>query len=252
MVLDIEGTIAPLAFVSEQLFPYARSHVQHHVESNFASDECQRDVDALRQFVAAELASGNADRSRGLVAIPAASAGKAAVVSAVVASVHALIDQDRKAGPLKQLQGHIWRGGFESGKLVGELFDDLIPALNSWAANGIKTYIYSSGSREAQRMLLAHSRFGDLRAHFSGFFDTAVGAKVEASSYSEIYLTLGLDDPAEIMFATDNVREAEAAVAAGWRCCLVDRPGNNPLPPSGGLPAGVPVIKSMGELLSRH
>lgn len=38
-------------------------------------------------------------------------------------------------------------------------------------------YIYSSGSREAQRLLFAHSIHGDLRRHLSGYFDTKVGIK---------------------------------------------------------------------------
>lgn len=113
---------------------------------------------------------------------------------------------------------------------------------------GLKTYIYSSGSREAQRLLFAHtSKHGDIRSHLSGYFDTAIGPKVESRSYREIFLTLGLDEPSQIVFATDNVKEAEAAVAAGWRCCLVDRPGNHALPAQ--LPKGVELIKTMDQLL---
>jgi len=59
-------------------------------------------------------------------------------------------------GALKTLQGHIWREGFASGKLVAQLFRDVPDALAEWRNAGIKTYIYSSGSREAQRNFFAY------------------------------------------------------------------------------------------------
>ena len=79
-----------------------------------------------------------------------------------------------------KLQGHIWQKGFDAGELRGQLFPDVAPQLQKWHSQGIKVYVYSSGSREAQRMLMANSTEGDLRAHISGFFDTAVGAKVSS------------------------------------------------------------------------
>jgi methionine salvage enolase-phosphatase E1 len=58
----------------------------------------------------------------GAAAIPEAAAGREAVIAAVVAWVHAAIAADRKIGALKQLQGHVWRAGFKSGKMTAELF----------------------------------------------------------------------------------------------------------------------------------
>jgi methionine salvage enolase-phosphatase E1 len=45
------------------------------------------------------------------------------------------------------LQGHIWHGGFASGALQAKMYPDVAPALARWHSMGIKTYIYSSGSR---------------------------------------------------------------------------------------------------------
>ena len=69
--------------------------------------------------------------------------------------------------------------------------------------------------------------------------------QVEASAYENIALSLGVDSPGEVLFATDNQAEAVAAAAAGWRAVLVDRPGNKPL----GEAPGFPVITSMEDLL---
>lgn len=86
---------------------------------------------------------------------------------------------------------------------------------------------------------------GDLRPYLSGFFDTTSGPKAEARSYRDIALSLGVDSPSEILFATDALGEALAAKAAGWQAVLVCRPGNKPLPPGHGFRE----ITTMKELL---
>lgn len=63
--------------------------------------------------------------------------------------------------------------------------------------------IYSSGSREAQRLLFANTEAGDLREHLCCFFDTTVGGKREAKSYAQIVLSLGehlLSDSSEWLY----------------------------------------------------
>ena len=70
---------------------------------------------------------------------------------------------------------------------------------------------------------------------------------MEAASYENIALSLGVDSPAQVLFATDNLAEAEAAAVAGWAVVLADRPGNKQLPD--GLQ--FPVISSMQDAL-RH
>ena len=78
------------------------------------------------------------------------------------------------------VQGHIWRAGFQQGAIKSELFRDVPDSLVRWRNSGIKTYIYSSGSREAQKNLFGHTTAGDLRPYLCGFFDTRIGAKVTA------------------------------------------------------------------------
>lgn len=51
IVLDIEGTIAPISFVTDTLFPYAREHLQEHLQTTFDSDETQADIALLRDEV---------------------------------------------------------------------------------------------------------------------------------------------------------------------------------------------------------
>lgn len=51
IVLDIEGTVAPITFVTQTLFPYARSRVSAHLSSTYDTPETQEDIDLLRQLV---------------------------------------------------------------------------------------------------------------------------------------------------------------------------------------------------------
>lgn len=241
VVLDIEGTVAPISFVAEVLFPYALKHVRAHLEGTYGAEETQADIELIRKQAAEDVAAGVA----GAAAIPAAEAGQAAVVDAVVRWVEGAVAADRKVGALKELQGHIWEGGFNKGVIKAELFRDVPDALTEWRAAGLKTYIYSSGSRFAQRLLFKNTTAGDMRPYLSGFFDTTSGPKVQAGSYKEIALALGVDSPSELLFATDVLAEAQAAKEAGWNAVLVVRPGNKPLPEGHGFR----VVTSMQQLL---
>ncbi|ONM30869.1 Enolase-phosphatase E1 [Zea mays] len=46
-----------------------------------------------------------------------------------------------------------------------------------------QTYIYSSGSREAQRLIFGNTTYGDLRRHLCGFFDATIGYAVHLVSH---------------------------------------------------------------------
>ena len=48
-MLDIEGTVAPIEFVAERLFPYARKHVAAFLQSNFEVPEVQLALTKLMQ-----------------------------------------------------------------------------------------------------------------------------------------------------------------------------------------------------------
>ncbi|MBA0759156.1 hypothetical protein Gotri_022077 [Gossypium trilobum] len=231
IVLDIEGTTTPISFVTDILFPYAQNNVGRHLSATYASAETQDDIYLLRSQVEDDLKQGVI----GAVPIPSEDAEKEEVIAALVANVEAMIKADRKITALKQLQGHIWRTGFETNELKGIVFDDVPEALEKWHASGVKVYIYSSGSRLAQRLLFGNTKFGDLRKYLSGYFDTAVGNKREKRSYVEITDTLGVDKPSEILFLTDIYQEAIAAKAAGMEAIISVRPGNSPLPDNHGF-----------------
>ena len=208
ILLDIEGTTTPIAFVHEVLFSYARTHARDFLRNNQDSDDVRADVALLR----AENAS---DKSNNLEP-----------PESIAEYIDWLIDRDRKSTGLKSLQGKIWRQGYLNGSLKSQVFADVAPAFERWRAAGLKISIFSSGSVLAQQLLFAHTDAGDLTKFIDGYFDTNVGKKGEAESYRKIAAALGMP-ASEILFISDVVAELEAAKEAGMETLLSIRPGNS-------------------------
>lgn len=200
IVTDIEGTTSDIAFVHDVLFPYARRHLPEYVRAS--ADDPQ--VAALLDDVRREAKAPEAD------------------IESVIAILDDWLTADRKATPLKALQGKVWQKGYENHDFTGHVYDDAVAALQAWADDRRALYVYSSGSVAAQRLLFAHSDHGDLTSLFSGYFDTRVGPKKERASYAAIAAELG-ESPAQCLFLSDVGDELDAAAAAGWQTCWVAR-----------------------------
>jgi enolase-phosphatase E1 len=139
----------------------------------------------------------------------------------LVATLLRWIEEDRKLGPLKGLQGLLWEAGYRQGDFQGHVYEDVPRRLREWRERGLRLYVYSSGSVHAQKLLFGHTRDGDLTPLFSGYFDTSVGGKKETASYAAIVRELGLP-AAQVLFLSDVREELDAAAAVGLRTgCLV-------------------------------
>jgi enolase-phosphatase E1 len=218
ILLDIEGTVSPLAFVHDVMFPYARQRAGAYIATHWGA------------AVIAPLA-----HDAGVPSFDSPAEAEAAV--------YRLMDADAKVTGLKQLQGMIWEEGFRSGELRSTLFDDVPQALEEWYQQGREIRIYSSGSIHAQKLFFAHTERGDLTRHFSGYYDTTTGSKRESTSYTAIAVDCGL--PAEqILFVSDLMEELNAARNAGMMTALAIRPGNKPQAES-----GHPAFHSFSELM---
>jgi 2,3-diketo-5-methylthio-1-phosphopentane phosphatase len=223
-LLDVEGTVAPVTLVSEQLFPYARAHLSNFLSENIDDPAVRADLMLLSEESQVETDT-TAPRipefaSRGLLNTPDFQVRG-------LAYLLWLMDRDRKSTALKSLQGRIWKAGFESGELKGTLFADVPGALARWSAHG-RVAIYSSGSVGAQQLLFRHSIFGDLTGLIAACFDTRTGAKTASASYSAIAAAMQVD-PREIRFFSDVVRELDPAREAGMETRLIIREGNAPV-----------------------
>jgi len=236
VLLDIEGTTTPIAFVHKVLFAYARSQVKNFLADHFGSAELAADLARLRDEHAV-------DTMQNLQPPALVSGPRAAEIDSMAAYVNWLIDRDRKSPGLKSLQGRIWKQGYLDGTLKAELFADVAPALERWRRAGLKISIFSSGSALAQKLLFAHTEVGDLSGFISNYFDTTIGLKTDVQSYRQIAAALGLTT-SEVLFISDVVVELDAASGAGMQAILCQRPGNRPQ----GCPASYQIIQSFDEL----
>lgn len=229
VLLDIEGTTTSISFVAETLFPWIRSHLSSYLIETWESDQTKKDVESLR------LLNYN-DSKEPVQPYPKIKANDDGSIEeirkSVIDNVIAQMDKDRKSTALKQLQGHMWRKGYETGELKGHLYQDAFEKIKEWHENGIVVCIYSSGSIEAQKLLFGFSQFGDLLPMLSAHFDTTIGLKTDTQSYKNIFEDLkklpntNLASPSEILFVSDNPKETSAATEANFSVIVTDRPGN--------------------------
>jgi enolase-phosphatase E1 len=220
ILLDIEGTTTPIAFVHEVLFAYARSQVRNYLAEHLESHQTRADLALLRE-------EHIADMKQSRQPPPLVDAPRDAEIDSLVAYINWLISQDRKSTGLKSLQGKIWMRGYHDGTLKAQLFPDVAPVLEAWHYIGLKISTFSSGSSLAQKLLFGHTKAGDLSGFIDSYFDTTTGSKTAIDSYQRI--ASALRAPAqEILFISDVVAELDAASAAGMQTLLCVRPGNPP------------------------
>lgn len=193
IVADIEGTTSSLSFVKEVLFPYAREHIGEYVRRHAAEGKITALINDVRM-----------------------AAGEDLDLDGVVAQLEQWIDEDRKISALKTLQGLLWETGYQQGDFQGHIYEDARQKLEQWQREGIRLFVYSSGSVYAQKLLFGHTKYGDLNKWFSGYFDTQVGAKTETASYQNIVKAIGCEAD-EILFLSDIEAELDAAHTAGMR-----------------------------------
>jgi enolase-phosphatase E1 len=130
--------------------------------------------------------------------------------SALRSHVHDLVTRDVKIAYLKNLQGHLWLQGYESGEIRCPLFPDVHPFFLSWREKEIPIVIYSSGSVPAQKLLFQYTNTKpneDLRPLIRDYFDTVnAGFKQEKGSYIKIAGTRK-EEIGKWLFLSDRVEE---------------------------------------------
>lgn len=221
ILLDIEGTTSSVSFVYDVMFPQVRRDLSAFLETQWDDVKVQLACDQIAQ-----------------------DAGHASVENwcgpnsmdqreNVEAEVIRLMDSDVKATGLKQLQGLIWRQGFESGEMKAHVYEDVPECLQQWRNAGLDIRIYSSGSVQAQHLFFGHTEVGDLLSVFSGHYDTTIGSKKEAASYQKISEDWNIPG-SEILFISDVVAELDSAKQSGFDTRLCLRPGNADVAPDHG------------------
>ena len=205
IVTDIEGTTSSISFVKDVLFPYAYEKLPEFVRKNADSDQARQALEDTADL----------------------SGQPGAPLETLIDTLLSWIEEDRKATPLKALQGLIWKQGYEQGDYRAHMYSDAYELLKTWHAKNIPIYVYSSGSVYAQQLFFSHSEYGNMLPLFSGHFDTRTGAKHDRDSYISIAAELSVEAN-NILFLSDIEAELDAALAAGFQTCWVIRDGTSP------------------------
>ena len=201
IVTDIEGTTSSISFVKDVLFPYARRRLPAYVETHGDTAEVQHWLhEAAKE-------AGIVEASR----------------QEIIELLLRWIDEDRKSTALKALQGMIWQEGFEAGEYRAHMYPEVSARLHAWRGDGLRLYVYSSGSVQAQKLFFRYSEVGDLGPLFAGYFDTETGPKREQLSYERIVEAIG-ERPEHVLFLSDIEQELDAARAAGLQTGWLLRP----------------------------
>jgi 2,3-diketo-5-methylthio-1-phosphopentane phosphatase len=215
LLLDIEGCTTSISFVKDTLFPFVLSNLDEYL-GQLPPVEYNSLAEALRKDLTTEQLDSISDTTD------------------CVALVKFMVKNDLKVASLKTMQGQMWRTGYELGDINGHVFPDIVPMLQWMENHGVKVYIFSSGSVEAQKLLFRHSEQGDLTKFLDGYYDISTsGSKKDSKSYANIASDLGVS-PSEIVFCSDLEQELEAARGAGiGHQIMTVRPGNVPISPQG-------------------
>lgn len=209
LLLDIEGTVCPITFVKEELFPYfLREYGNYLSDVEFPILEPNSDISRILHNFPSEFTESKEKLQN---------------------HIDSLVKNDVKDPTLKSFQGIVWKLGYDKGDLKAPLYPDAIKLLQS----NRKIFIYSLGSVAAQKLLFQHvdvdGRLTDFTPNLLGYFDiTTSGFKQDPHSYTKIAQSIGAE-PKEIDFYSDNVAEVQAAIQAGMTAHVVVRPGNAPL-----------------------
>jgi hypothetical protein len=123
LLLDIEGVTTPIEFVYGVLFPFARAHAAAYLLQEGELEERRAALDTLLEEQAL-------DRDRG-------EHPPAPILDYAIW----LMERDRKSPGLKALQGLIWREGFKTGALRGQVYPDVPldpkrPRAATWRSSG--------------------------------------------------------------------------------------------------------------------
>ncbi|RUM58702.1 MAG: acireductone synthase [Persephonella sp.] len=221
ILVDIEGTISPINFVKNVMFPYSKENLGKFLKENYDKPEIKKILEDVEKIE-----------------------GRKLQLDEIIQLLKKWIDEDKKLTPLKEIQGYIWEEGFKSGKLKAPLFEDAYKKLKEWKKKGYKIFIYSSGSVKAQKLFFSHSEFGNILNLFNGHFDTKIGNKKDKNSYLRIAKELGVN-PNEIIFLSDSLEEIIAAKESGMNVIKVSREGETEWVDN---LSGIKQVKSFNEL----
>lgn len=229
IVTDIEGTTGGTGFSHDVLMPYSLKHMGAFVR------EHHEERDVMRVLVKLSEKTG----------IPLHN------LEGIIRQLQQWIRDEEAVTELKTLQGMVWEKAYKQGLFQAHVYPDVPEVLQRWQQQERNLYVYSHESIKAQQLFFRYSTEGDMRLLFSGYYDSSIGPKDEASSYVHIAEAIALK-PQNILYLSDDRAELDAAAAAGLQTTWLIRPQDTSLDPERvRLKSPHPVVTSFEQIVVR-
>lgn len=227
IVTDIEGTTGGTGFSHDVLMPYSLKHMGAFVR------EHHEERDVMRVLVKLSEKTG----------IPLHN------LEGIIRQLQQWIRDEEAVTELKTLQGMVWEKAYKQGLFQAHVYPDVPEVLQRWQQQERNLYVYSHESIKAQQLFFRYSTEGDMRLLFSGYYDSSIGPKDEASSYVHIAEAIALK-PQNILYLSDDRAELDAAAAAGLQTTWLIRPQDTSLDPERvRLKSPHPVVTSFEQIV---
>ncbi len=190
ILTEIAGTTTSLSFVNNVLFPYCYERMEVFFLKYHNEPEVLACVHEMERR------------------------GEATTPFETISRLRQWILEDTQQPTLKCIQGLMWQHAYRDGELKGHIFEDAAEVLKRWRYDGLPVHLFSSLAVREQKLLFAHTEYGDLSKTISGHFDSRLRTKNELETYQRMAQEMVVD-VCDVLFLSASVEALGAARLAG-------------------------------------
>lgn len=216
IVLDIEGTTTSATYYPSAVAPYIRNNIENYLKAHWSEEHVQSIVKDLRIQAAQNAEMPKIlDKSQGATIYE--------VQKSCLNHIEYLFRNNITTIALLYFQMYIWLDGQMKGTLKTHIFPDVAEMMYRWKnEDHVSIYIYSSARADVQMLMFSCTEFGSLLHLIDGHFDSKIGAKTANDTYNRIAQSIQ-QPPNDIVFLTDDAKEARSAKSGGFKVVLIKR-----------------------------
>ena len=218
IVLKIDGTTTPREFILDVMLPYAQNNMSEYLQEHWADDDVMKLISYLRQ---------ESDLDSNAPSIKNQRENDGRLLRETLEYLKYLMKGRKSTIGLQLFYLLIWGDGYDRGQLRSQVYPDVADAMYAWHVMKIPIVVFGGGCAVANRMIFTFSQEGgNLNKFVREYLEPSkIGNRREEESYEKIANRFSIKTK-ELLFLTDDPKEAMAAREARCRCVIVKRPNN--------------------------
>lgn len=215
ILLDIEGTTSSMQFYPSMVAPYIRNNTETYLKTHWNDEHIRAIIRDLRlQALQHPEMPKILDSKEGTMA---------QIQQSAINHIELLYKSNTTTIALLYYQMYVWLDGQLKGQIKTHMFSDVPPSLFRWKYDEkIPIYIYSSARADVQMLMFSCTEYGGMLNLIEGHFDSKIGQKTSPDTYHRIAQSIQTP-PQNIIFLTDDLKEAKPAKNVGLKVILVKR-----------------------------